>query len=781
MSELMTAQPKWRSMSPHEQITPFPSWPMGEGQSMGLRDCCHILLKHLRLITMCFLGALMFTGLAIAVMMPTYTATTMLLLERRTPQVLEFREVLAESAESNRVSTEYDFYKTQYEVLKSRTLAAWIIQEQHLETSPVFTVKGADKGIVARAWGHVKEGLMGLGTTSGFAPTSPQPKEGPLPEVKAELIDAYLAMLEVQPTRQTQLVKIAFHTPDPQLSARLADAHAEAYIKWGIELRTRANAEAQRFLGEKLVELKARIEKSEAALNRYRRDREIISLDDKENIVVERLSDLNRRLTEAEADRIALEAQVRLIRNREYDSLPAVINNTLIGTLKQQLSPLEGEYASLSTVYKAGHPRLDQLKAQMDEVLRNLRKQIQRVVSGIESSYLVAQGREKALREKMEKQKATTLNLKDASVEYAILAREVDTNRQLYDSVLQRMKEREVAAELRVSNVSIIDNAEVPRWPSSPNVKKNLLLGMFLGLVGGVGLSCLREYLDNTLETAEEVERSLGLPNLAVIPDFLALSRQGRGLWTLPFIRHQIPRARAADRDVSRAFSTMMEAYGNLRTAILLSRAEESPKFVLFTSAMHGDGKTTAVINTALLFARMEGNVLIIDADLRRSHCHEVFGLDNGPGLTELLTGLRELPELIRQTPMARLFLLSSGSMPPNPAELLGSQKMRDILAALRERFDYILIDAPPVIPVSDAMLLSTMVDGVVLLVNAQATPKQLVWEAHMRLIYARAGVLGVALNRVDAGLDHYGYDYRPYAEPDGLVARREVRLEDKR
>ena len=780
MSERMPAQPRWRSMSLQEQITPFPSWPMGEGQSMGLRDCCHILLKHLRFIIMCFLGALMVTGLAIAMMWPTYTATTTLLMERRTPQVMEFREALAESAESIRVSTEYDFYKTQYEVLKSRTMAAWIIQEQHLETSPVFTVKGADKGIVAKAWGHVQGGLMGLGATSGFAPTSPQPKEGHLSEVKTELIDAYLAMLEVQPTRQTQLVKIAFHTPDPQLSARLADAHAEAYIKRGIELRTRANEEAQRFLGEKLVELKARIEKSEAALNRYRRNRAIISLDDKENIVVERLSDLNRRLTEAEADRISLEAQVRLIRKREYDSLPAVINNTLIGTLKQQLAPLQGEYASFSTVYKAGHPRLDQLKAQMDEVGSRLRQQIQRVVSGIESSYLAAEGREKALREKMEKQRAITLDLKDAAVEYAILAREVDTNRQLYDSVLQRMKEMGVAAELRVSNVSIIDKAEVPRWPSSPNVKKNLLLGMFLGLVGGVGLWCLREYLDNTLETAEEVERSLGLPNLAVIPDFLALSRRGQGLWTLPSVRHQFPRAWAADKSLPWAHSAMMEAYGHLRAAILLSRAEESPKLVLFTSATHGEGKTTAVMNTALLFARMEANVLIIDADLRRPRCHEVLHLDTGPGLTELLTRPRELPDLIRQTPIAGLFLLGSGSMPPNPAELLGSQKMRDILAAARERFDYILIDAPPVIPVSDAMLLSTMVDGVVLVVNAQATSKQLVWEAYMRLIYARAGVLGVVLNRVDGGLGGYWSDYWPQAEHDGLGARREVRLENK-
>jgi polysaccharide biosynthesis transport protein len=383
----------------------------------------------------------------------------------------------------------------------------------------------------------------------------------------------------------------------------------------------------------------------------------------------------------------------------------------------------------------------------------------------------------------MEEQKVAALQLKDASVNYAILAREVDTNRQLYDSTLQRMKEMGVAAELRASNVSIIDKAEVPRQPSSPKVRKNLLLGVFLGLIGGVGLACLREYLDDTLKTAEEVERYLGLPNLAVVPDFLALSRRGQVLRTFPSVCRQIPGAPAADRDLilaQRAFSAMIEAYGNLRTAILLSRAEKSPKLVLFTSAMHGEGKTTTVANTALVFAQLGGNVLIIDADLRHSHCHKVLGLEHGPGLTELLTGLRELPELIRQTHIERLFLLDSGSMSPDPAELLGSQNMRDVLAALRERFDYILIDAPPIIPVSDAMLLSTMVDGVVLLVGAQTTPKQLVWEARMRLSYARAGILGAALNRVNVGLGHYRYDYWTYAEHSSPAVRKEVGLEDK-
>jgi polysaccharide biosynthesis transport protein len=784
MSELTPAQTTWRPMSPKGELPPFPNRPIGEEQSMGLQGFCQLFFKHLQLIALCFLGSLIITGLAIALMTPTYTATTTLLLERRTPQVLAFQEVLTEAAESNRPPTEYDFYKTQYEVLKSRTLAARIIQEQHLDTSPIVTGKGAEKGMVARTWGRAQEWLMGLGSMKAFAPTLPQPEGADLSAVKTELIDAYLGMLEVQPTRQTQLVKIAFHTPDPQLSARLANAHAEAYIRRGIELRTRANEEAQSFLKDKLQELKARVEKSEGDLNRYRRDKGIVSLAEKENIVVERLTDLNRKLTEAEAERIALEGQVRMIRTGSYDALPAVINNTLIQTLTAQAARLETEYAHLATIFRPSHPRLGEVQAQVNETKRHLRRETQRAMAGIESAYRATEATEQLLRAKMEQQKVATLRLKDASVDYAILAREVDTNRQLYDSTLQRMKEMGVAAELRASNVSVIDKAEVPRRPSNPKVKQTILLGMFLGLVGGVGVACLREYLDHTLKSAEEVERYLGLPNLAVIPDFLTLSRRGQRLWTFPSVRRQLLGASPAERDLTladRAFSAMREAYGNLCTAILLSRAEEGPQVVLFTSAMHGEGKTTAVMNTALRMARMGSNVLVIDADLHRSRCHKVLGLENGHGLSELLTGQGELPEIIHSAHIERLFLLRSGSLPSTPAELLGSQKMRDILATLRERFDYILIDTPPVIPVSDAVLLSTMVDGVVLMVRGQGTPKQLVWEAHMRLRNARACILGAALNCADISFSHYQYDYWVYAKHKDRTERRGVELEVSR
>jgi succinoglycan biosynthesis transport protein ExoP len=735
-----------------------------EGDGGTLRDYWRVMRKHLWLIAACCFGTMLVTALVVLMTVPLYTAETTLLIERQAPQVLDIREVLAEPL----MSQEDSFYKTQHTILQSRSLAAQVIQEQQLETDPAFTGEGQDKGFGARLLAHVQGWVKGL--------LLPPPK--PIAEdslaVKPELIDAYRGMLVVQPVLRTRLMKIAFTTADPELSARLANAHAQAYIRQRIGLHTKSNEEAQRFLEDKLEELKARVEKSEEALNRYRRAQQIISLEDKENVVVERLAELNRRLTAAEADRIVLESQVHLIRKRDHDSLPDVANNMLIHTLKEQLARLRGEYAYLASQFKPGYPRLDQLQAQVAETRRRLQQEEQKVVAAIQSAYLAAEATEKQLRAKMAAQRAETLRLKDAAVTYAILAREVDTNRQLYDSVLQRMKETGVAAALRASSVFIIDQAQPPHFPSSPQKQKSLLLAALLGLIGGIGLALAMEHLDNTLKTPQEVERYLRLPNLGSVPDFWSLGWRRSAVQQFSHPTLQIPSTTPSDGGgglvlARRPFFVVTEAYRTVRTAILLSHAEKPPQTILVSSAAHGEGKTATVVNTAIAFAQMGAKVLVIDADLRRSRCGEVLGVQNGAGLTEILTGLREPRELIHPAYTPGLFFLSGGSTPPNPADLVGSRKMRDTLGALQQEYDYILIDSPPVMLVSDAVLLSTMVEGVVLVVDVQQTPKQVLREACARLRYARARMLGTVLNRVDIRKEpHASYirSYDSYYEP---------------
>ncbi len=761
----------------------------------GLRDYWRVLGKHKSLIATFFFGVVITTAIATFVMTPIYTAETSLLIEAKDPAVVNIKQVLSEPV----VLDDYDYYKTQYQILRSRSLVGQVIQEQGLDKNALFTGERRGEGIkelwtnatawlkgqewaswildpIVDLWADATAWLKGQEWANRLFRQVPKANGGDPFGVNSQMIDTYQGMLKIEPLPHTRLVKIAFSTPTPELSANIANAHADAYIRQGVKLRTQASQDAQRFLETKLVELKERAEKSEAALNSFRREKGILSLSDKENIVVERLADLNKRLTEAEVERIGLEAQARLINKRAYDSLPAVINSGLIQALKGQLVNLEGEYARLATQFKLGYPRLAQLKAQIEETRQRLGDEIKGVVEGINSAYFAAAAKEKELRAQMDKQKAETLALKDASVEYAILAREADTNNQLYNSVLERMKEIGVAAEIRATNVSIIDGAEVPRQPSRPKKMLSLLLGGLIGLMGGLGLAFFSEYLDNTLRTPEEVERYLRLPNLAVVPDFLSLPKARRN--GKPRISRQestlnsklcIPSKKRVLSGLP--LSVIMEAYRKLRTSIFLSRAGEPPKTILFTSGTHGEGKTITVANTAIMFAQTGLQVLVIDADLRRPSCHKALKVRGGRGLTDFLAGQEELEKTIKPTSIPNLFVLNCGSAPPNPTELVGSKKMHETLALLKDRYDFILIDSPPVMPVSDAVILSTMVEGVVLVVKGQETPKHLVKAAVSQLGNGQGKILGVVLNRVDIrGADYT--DYYQYYYPQSYYTR---------
>jgi capsular exopolysaccharide synthesis family protein len=347
----------------------------------------------------------------------------------------------------------------------------------------------------------------------------------------------------------------------------------------------------------------------------------------------------------------------------------------------------------------------------------------------------------------------------DAAVQYTVLQREVDTNRQLYDTVLKAMKDVGVLAEAQTSNVSIIDRAEPSDHPSSPNPVQAMLFAVVLGFVGAIGAAFALDYLDNTFKTADEVEHYLRLPTLAVVPEFARnngqLNGPGNALATRaaadPSLCREVSAPQAHD-------SVLVEAYRHFRTALMLSRAGSPPKTTLITSAVPQEGKTVTAVNAAVMFAQLGSKVLLVDADLRRPRCHQFFAMENRLGLADVLTGAGSLEDIIRPTAMEHLYFLAAGSSPPNPTELLGSGKMIETLKHLEGLYDYIVIDSAPVIPVSDAMLLSTMVDGVALVTDGSQTPKQQVRAACSRLEYARAKILGVVLNKAALHSNYYHY-----------------------
>ncbi|MBI3247460.1 MAG: polysaccharide biosynthesis tyrosine autokinase [Deltaproteobacteria bacterium] len=775
---------------------PFPDAPgLEEEGAFDLWEYWRRLKKHSRLIVACFLTALLLASLYLLTATPIYTATATVLIERKAPQALAINGTIADQQ-----GPDDTYYRTQYEILKSRGLALQVIQEQRLDSQELFSGKSRKQGFLTQVF----EKLIG-GGGGPSSEDSPNPAVSPGASGQAEdlssalssvaardtqaahrLVGTYLGMLAILPVPRTSLVKIAISTPDPQLSAALANAHARIYMRQGVERLSRTDEEAQSFLEDKLVELKDRLEKSEAALNAYRRDKGVISFDDKDDLAAARLADLNKSLTEAETQRIALEAQIPFIRKGDYDVLPGVVDNALVQALKQQLMTLEKDRSQLIVQFKPEYPRVVEIEAQIADTRRRLQEEMRTAIRSLESTYTLAATREKELRARMEEQKTEALRLKDVSVMYSILAREVDTNRQLYDSVLQRIKEIGMAAELHDSNTSVIDAAESPRNPSYPRKFLSLMMSAFFGLFVGVGVALFLEYLDSRLHSREEVERYLHLPSLTIIPDFKRLggpepygpkppSKEGK-------IRTSNGSGRSAKEQAfangvhgkaptvgdlvlhHHAFSPVAESYRTLRTSLLLSRAEAEPKVVLFTSAMEGEGKTSTVINAAIIFAQLGLRVVVLDADLRRSRCHEMLSMEKGLGLSELLAGRREVHQVIKPTAVDNLFLVTGGATPPNPAELLYSRKMRETLAMLRDEFDCVFIDSPPVMPVSDPLLLATMVDGVVLVVNGQATPRKLVREACSRLDYVQAKILGVVLNQVDIQREGYDYYYGYYA-----------------
>jgi succinoglycan biosynthesis transport protein ExoP len=732
----------------------------------------HVVRKRLALVIGVVFAAMVLTVIYAYMQTPLYTAQATILLKPGSPQIMDGKDA-SQDQDVMEDSDMYDnFQKTQYEILKSRSLAAYVIRAENLEHNPAFVGPPPQPGLISSALSSVSQWLNH--TNGRKAP--PQPADQTVRNgVPPGLISAYLGGLRISPIVDTELVAIEYVSSDRTLSAKLANAHAHGYIRLGIELRSQSNEEAENFLKERLGELKDSLEKSEVALNDYRRAKGIIpglmSLDGKETVVLDRVTELGKDLTTAQVERIGLEAQMQLINSRKYDSMPVVMGDTGVQAVQTDLNSVDADYASMGKKFKPDYPPMMQLEAKRQELQKRLDAEISRVIAGIQGSYQAASDKEKKLQAEMDKERQQALGLNDAAVEYAILQREVDTNRELYESVLERMKGIGLAAESQTSNIIIVDPAETPGAPSSPRKLSMTLRNSALALVAVIGLVFGLEYLDTTLKTPEQVERYLRVPNIGAIPSFANLRLKAKAA-ALPPEENGIKKIGYGREllGVANPYSLVGEAYRSFRTALMLSRAGAPPKTILFTSAHSSEGKTVSATNTAAMFAQTGARVLLIDGDLRKPRCHRVLALENSSGLTEVLTGTCEVQDVIRTTIVDGLSFMSAGSLPPNPTELLGSERMSQVLAMVAHQHDVVIIDSPPVMPVSDALLLATVVDGVVLVVNSLKTSKHHVKMAAAKLEYARAKIFGVLLNEIDLkhpNYGHYSHYYNHYTRPD--------------
>lgn len=687
------------------------------------KDAVRALKNGRWIVLATFLAGIAIAGVYVSLKSPKYTAQAKILIERRGSPILDVRDVLGE------VGDEKNYYKTQYAILKNRDLALDVIRSLELARDPVF---------------------VGLSAANAYD------KDPERANLAAASI--YQSSLLIKPVDGTRLVNVYMTTKEPALSAKIANAHVEAYIQQSLRLRAKASEDARGFLEEKLVGLKRRLEQSEAVLNDYRREAGIISsIDARENLIVSRLTAFNNRLSDAETDLIALEAEMHLIQVREYDALPEINRSHLIRAIKVQLGALEQEYDEMRSRFKPTYAGLRHVEERLKEMQGRLEDEIKTTVRAIESSYLGAKEKVRRLRAQTEAEKNKVMGFKDEAVQYAILQREADANKALYDSVLSRMKEMGVASA-QPSNVFMVERSVPPSKPSEPQTRRIFELAGAIGLLLGLAFVIGRDLLDGSLKNADDVGRFLQLAHLGTVPDF-ELVRGAEDLQQDPMALP--PREEDAGLVLSKdPFSMITEAYRTLRTAILLSQSDSPPKTILLTSAQPAEGKTTSSLNLSILFARLGARVLLVDADLRRPTCDRRLGIEAPRGLTHVLAGQESLMNVVYPTAVENMSLLPAGTIPPNPTELLGSHSMQELLTEVSEDYDYVIVDASNALAINDAVVLAPFVDGVMLVVDAHRTPRALMQRTKKRLEQAHARMLGVILNRVDPESPIYATDY---------------------
>jgi polysaccharide biosynthesis transport protein len=724
-----------------------------------LQQYWRIVRKHLGLVLAVCAVFFVLALLHDMMLTPLYSASSTLLIRNSAPPLLENATVTIISENTDTDSGEQD--QTQIQLLKSRTLAIRVIRDEGLTSDPGVLLGTQRVGLMSMLRHEAKSLLHGFRDSSSGSDARPKTI------TVGALTASYLSRLEITPIPNTQMVRISFTSADPKLSARLANAHAREFINWEIEMNSRQSEEAEHFLEGKLAQIKQQLEFSEAAVNSYRRDKGIvpglISVNGSQDVVLERLNKTSENLEAAHLRTISLGTQVSMVKEGRTDALPEVMQSSLVQRLKEQLDSDEAEYATLAGKFKPDFPPLKQLALKIKSTRDVLDHEISNAVASVQAQYLEAAQRESTLQADLNQQKTYAFGLNDSAVRYLILEREADTNRELYNAVLKRIKDLTVVADVHASNISVVDGAEPNASPSSPQTFRDVAAAGVLGLAAGLGLAFLIDLLDNTLKDSREVERYLRIPNLALIPE---APKDRDSLYPAAQLTNGEPTNGTRYNAVvsyNGRYSVLGEAYRNLRTGLMLSRAGAQPRITLISSAIPNEGKTTVSVNTAVVLAHAGGRVLLIDADLRMPRCHKVLRMANLRGLTEVLTGQAAPEESIRPTSVDNLFFMTSGQTPPNPSELLSSPQMKQMLKDVAQDFDHVILDSPPALPVSDPVILSTLVDGVVLVAAGSRTPKQQVKAALARLRHAHAKIFGIVLNKIKLQKLDYFFPYYKY------------------
>ncbi|HXM98587.1 MAG TPA: polysaccharide biosynthesis tyrosine autokinase [Candidatus Dormibacteraeota bacterium] len=712
------------------------SWEVSP-QEPHLYDYLLTLRKHQWVILSFALTVVTIAAIATFRMKPVYSTTARIEIDRENTSVLPF------PGDPYQLAMDMDNYiETQSKILTSETLALQTIRTTVLATHPNYAAGGAPSEAIA----------------AGSLANQKRPPE----------LSAFLNSLTVKRVPNSRLLDVSFEETDPQLAAQILNKHLDNFIEQNYRGRYEAMTQASRWLADQLDELKIKVQHSEDARIAYERKNQIWAVDDKQNVTTQRFADLNKDLSEAQSDRMKKEALVQYAKSGNMDAVPQLQNDTNLTDLSKKRTEVSTQYTEAVNQYGPNFPKVLRLQEDLKGIDQLIETEKKNVVDRMESDFRAAKHLEELRMQAMESQKNEVNAMSEKMVEYNILKREAEANKALYEGLLTKLKEAGISEGLKSSNIRTVDPAMIPSFPVRPAKARNIGLALLIGLVGGVGLALMLEYFDNTVKTPDHIEALIKLPALAVVPAFRG-EDTGRfsGLFrgtTSNGSDKRIERVELVAQHLPK--SQMSEAFRALRTSLLLSQAGHPPQVILVTSALPREGKTTTAANLAVTLAQLGDSTLLIDADLRKPGVARMLNMTSGKyaGLSSYLAGVSSLELVIVPHPSIPNFAaIPAGPLPPNPADLLSSRRMIDAINELRSKYKFIVIDSPPVLAATDAVILSVQTDGVLLVVRSGETPKLAFARTRDLLSTVKCHLLGVVLNAVDTRGPDYYYSYRYY------------------
>ena len=722
--------------------------------SSQIKDYLDILLRRKWIIILSVLFCIITVAISTLLTKPLFRATAVIEIIPNPPRITSFAK---EAESSYSVWDTEEFYETHYKLLRSQSFAKHVINKLGM-------VPKADLKIIEQQenkqsfFAFIKRSIFQI---IGIGSVQDESKEvfDPIKEseerknIENSIAAGFIGGVSITPDRKSRLTYVNYISTDPGYASKSVNTIVDEYTRWTVARKHSATKVAREFLEIQLDNTKASLENSEEELAKFAKSVNVVSLDKDLNLVYKQLEEINQAYASSETERLSKQALYSEIENGNYDYLPQVIQDEALQELLVVKTNLNSEYLNKGAIYGPNYPEMKQLKAQLGAVTAAIEKKKKDVAESLKKDYRASVNKEKLLKERAEEQNVRAGILNEQVIQYRIIEREVNSNKSIYDELLKRLKETEITSAVNTTNINVVDYALTPNFPFKPNIKSNILIALFVGLLVGCFLALLLEHFDNAIRDDSEIKRKFKLPYLGSVP-LLSISDQESQL-NMEKIVHYNPR------------SIISEAFRVIRTSIMYSNPDNPPKSILVTSSQPLEGKTTSASNLALSFSENGKSVILIDADLRKPRLHKLFANGNsraiGHGLSNYLIGEAQLEDIIHDNESLGLNIVTSGTIPPNPAELLGSNKMHELIDELIEKFDYVIMDAAPIIGFADSRLLSRFVDGVVLVTSIGITQRNNLKNVIDEIDKVGGNILGTVVNRQPTGKGKYGYNYYYY------------------